>query len=545
MASIQKKPASMSDTARAESARRAQALAAARSQEAAAQRASAPTSVESAQAKMAATRYASDTMSTGAGRALENQAMKVTGARVPPRPVDPAEVKAKVDRIGSAVGTSVEKAGSAGAAAVGEDATAAAAAKREEDAKVADASRAIENAVRTQPALTATETLNRELAKVPPERRGEVLKRSAASLGTLTEQLTSLDRAGTAEAVKNLAKATELAGPENAQALTGPMAQALALGRMEQKGAQANGGVGGIFRGANTHNSEREFVDGVAALGNAPGAQLFKDSLSGSLQAESKASKGEVSDRAGALAAAVATGRSDLVADSGGWTAARTAGEVALKGAKKASELEPADVAQEAADLTKVPDDVNSALADARADATTAKAYRAEAEAKLKALAATPGPQDATPILNELAEKNAQLAAKHEGQSSVYKLVWWEEMVNTGREWDLKSKDPVWKNPNDNLTYNGQPLRSDDAGNINYGYAGSAIFGDDVLKYGAGAAQAASGIVGAVKSKDPVAIADEVKRYLGSMASGGYGDNTGDAAAIQRGINAYHLAHQG
>ncbi len=159
--------------------------------------------------------------------------------------------------------------------------------------------------------------------------------------------------------------------------------------------------------------------------------------------------------------------------------------------------------------------------------------YRQEAEKQLKAL---PPGADAKPILDGLAEKDAQLAAKYADKSESFKLGWWTGMVNTGKAWDLKSADPVWRN--DALTYGGKPLRADDMGNIHYGYAGTALFNDGVLKYGAGMAQGASNVLRAAQGGNPIKVGQEVGKFIASLAGGGFGDNPGDATAIQRGIDA-------
>lgn len=196
-------------------------------------------------------------------------------------------------------------------------------------------------------------------------------------------------------------------------------------------------------------------------------------------------------------------------------------------------EVESVVLAAELAQIQSFSKDLVQGYADATAEAAEAERYRKEAERQLEAL---PDGGDATPILNGLAEKNAQLAARHAGESEAYKLAWWVAMVKSGAPWDLKNADPVWKN--DKLMYGGKPLRSDDMGNIHYGYVGSALFCDDVLKYGAGLAQAFSDVVNAAKSNDPQAVAEAVGKFIDSLRKGDFGDNPGDATAIQRGIDA-------
>jgi len=196
-----------------------------------------------------------------------------------------------------------------------------------DQAKVDQAAKDFADAVKNQPPLEATKKLDTTLEGLSPEERGAFLDRSKQSVQDLTEKLTGLDKGQTAQAVKDLAKATDLAGPANAEKLTRPIATAIADGKLEQKGDDANGGWGGVFRGANTHNSEREFVDGIKDLKGAPGADLFQSALTKSLSDEGKASQGDRADRASGFAGAVVTGKSDLVPDDGAWTGLRNVGK--------------------------------------------------------------------------------------------------------------------------------------------------------------------------------------------------------------------------
>jgi hypothetical protein len=193
----------------------------------------------------------------------------------------------------------------------------------EQRAQVDAAAAEFERSVREDPPLAATRKLNEKLEGLSPELRGAFLEKTGGSVEQLTEKVTQLDKGETAQAVKDLARGTELAGPLHADKLTRPMARAIADGKLEQKGDDANAGVGGLLKGANTHHSEREFIDGVKDLGDGPGAQLFKDSLTGSLTAEGKASSGERADRANGFAGAVVSGNSDQVLDDGVWTGLR------------------------------------------------------------------------------------------------------------------------------------------------------------------------------------------------------------------------------
>ena len=96
--------------------------------------------------------------------------------------------------------------------------------------------------------------------------------------------------------------------PSNSCAID-PTTVAEVQDRLEQVGDDANGGLGGVFKGANTHNSEREFIDAVAALGNSPEAELFRSSLTQSLVDEAKSSQGERADRRGRARRARPVGR--------------------------------------------------------------------------------------------------------------------------------------------------------------------------------------------------------------------------------------------
>jgi hypothetical protein len=193
----------------------------------------------------------------------------------------------------------------------------------DEQARVDQAAAELERSVREDSPLDAARKVNDQLQGLPPELRGQFLEKSAGSLEQLTERITKLDKQQTGEAVKELARATEAAGPLAADKITGPIAKAIADGKLEQKGADADGGWGGVFQGANTHHSERELVDGIAGLGDTPGAGLFRDSLTTSLAAEGRASQGERADRATGFAGAVASGKSDHVPDDGLWSGVR------------------------------------------------------------------------------------------------------------------------------------------------------------------------------------------------------------------------------
>jgi hypothetical protein len=195
--------------------------------------------------------------------------------------------------------------------------------RADDDADVAAAASELERSVREEDPREASRALNRQLEGLRPDLRGRFLDRAAPSLEQLTEKVTDLDRGETAEVLRNLAGAADLAGPAAAEKLTRPIARAIADGKLEQTGDDANGGWGGVFQGANTHNSEREFIDGVEDLGEGAGAQLLKDALTSSLAEEGNASQGERADRARGFAAAVITADSELVPDDGLWSGAR------------------------------------------------------------------------------------------------------------------------------------------------------------------------------------------------------------------------------
>lgn len=237
-----------------------------------------------------------------------------------------AKVRAEVEKLSQRLSNLTLGSGDSLAAA---DAKAAEEKKKAEDAQVDEAVREVKNSVRTESPVAAATTLKRNLASLPPERRKEVLERlkQEGVLEQLTEKMTGCNKEDTARTLQELTFTTKLVGADGASLITDPIAKAIADGRLEQKGASANGGPFGVFRGANKHNSEREFVDGIALLGNSPEAQLFKDSLVASLVKESKSSQGERSERAMGMAAAVATGDSKLVPDKGVWTAVRN-GEI-------------------------------------------------------------------------------------------------------------------------------------------------------------------------------------------------------------------------
>jgi hypothetical protein len=193
-----------------------------------------------------------------------------------------------------------------------------------ERAKVNEAVYSVENAINTGDAVEGATALRKRLSELPPELRAQALERlnESGALERLAVKTTDLNKQDTATAVKELSNSTSLVGPEHSRLITDPIANVMARGGMEQTGSAADGG-GGLFPGANTHNSEREFIDGVAALGDSPEAELFRGSLTTSLDDIANNSQGETSDRANAMAGAVATGNSQLIPDDGVWTKAR------------------------------------------------------------------------------------------------------------------------------------------------------------------------------------------------------------------------------
>lgn len=63
------------------------------------------------------------------------------------------------------------------------------------------------------------------------------------------------------------------------------------------------------------------------------------------------------------------------------------------------------------------------------------------------------------------------------------------QRVKPGGAWDFKSQ-PSWDlEYNSTYLYGSVLLRFDDPGNIHYGYVGSALFGEDILKIAGGAVQ--------------------------------------------------------
>mgnify|MGYP001290197400 CR=1 FL=1 len=335
----------MSDRIDSAAARRAAAARAAaaerrrREAEAAAARAKAAAEAAEAAARAkAAAAVRPDELSTGVGSAIARRGRAVTGADGLPAqlssdaPVVSTRDVQRAPRYGSADAAEAHLdegtvAGAALPASYGSpDSLERAGAEEAEAELIAAAAEDFETAVNEETPLEAAEHLSEALESLEPEQRGDFLAESAESIEQLTENITDLDRDETADVVRELAHAADIAGPAHVEELTGPLARAIADGRLEQTGDSADGGPGGIFQGANTHNSEREFIDGIADLGDAPGGALFRDALASSLSTESQASSGDRADRALGFAGAVITGESEHVPDDGVWTQVRELG---------------------------------------------------------------------------------------------------------------------------------------------------------------------------------------------------------------------------
>jgi hypothetical protein len=197
--------------------------------------------------------------------------------------------------------------------------------KEEKDlAKVNETVNTIESRIDSGNAVEGATELRVRLSELPPELRAQALTKlnERGALERLAVKVTDLNKQDTATAVKELSNTANLVGPQNSKILTNAIANVMSRGGMEQRGASADG-AGGLFQGANTHNSEREFIDGIKALGDSPEAELFRCSLTSSLVDIANKSQGVQADRASAMAGAVATGNSQLIPDNGIWTKAR------------------------------------------------------------------------------------------------------------------------------------------------------------------------------------------------------------------------------
>ena len=112
------------------------------------------------------------------------------------------------------------------------------------------------------------------------------------------------------------------------------------------------------------------------------------------------------------------------------------------------------------------------------------------------------------------------------------------ELVNTGQPLDLKTR--VYREDYPFSVWGRQweeRMESDYMGNYLFGYVGKGYLesSDDYLKYGAGKAQQFSDYL---KFDKYFVVGADIKYDL-SLLQGQYGDNFGDAAAIQDGADAY------
>ncbi|WP_209550596.1 polymorphic toxin type 44 domain-containing protein [Streptococcus panodentis] len=112
------------------------------------------------------------------------------------------------------------------------------------------------------------------------------------------------------------------------------------------------------------------------------------------------------------------------------------------------------------------------------------------------------------------------------------------ELVNTNQPLDLKNR--VYRDEYPFSVWGRQweeEMSSDYLGNYLFGYVGKGYLesSDDYLKYGAGKAQHISDLF---KVDKYFVVGADIKYSL-SLLQGQYGDNFGDAAAIQDGADAY------
>lgn len=153
-------------------------------------------------------------------------------------------------------------------------------------------------------------------------------------------------------------------------------------------------------------------------------------------------------------------------------------------------------------------------------------------EAELAAHQGEPG-FDQRELVRRMAQELAPIARQHRND-----FTWFYYMVKTNSVLDLKNRSTdanggqLW---NENWTFgpysNANGYSGDTAGNYLYGYVGSEVFGtgplgQSVLKSAAGAAQVMDDGQGYGK-------------YLKSWATGGWGDNPGDAAKVGLGVSDY------
>lgn len=157
-----------------------------------------------------------------------------------------------------------------------------------------------------------------------------------------------------------------------------------------------------------------------------------------------------------------------------------------------------------------------------------------------------------TSIMSELEELGEELNSLGAVQNHKNDMVNFYNMVYTDNPIDLKSRGfrypgttvstgiSIWSAPW--AKEGGGYFEIDYAGNWLYGYVGAEYFAtpadDDVLKYGAGAAQLLSDLMNKKNKKESAA------KYLQSLIEGNYGDNVNegtksDSEMIQEGVDAY------
>lgn len=181
---------------------------------------------------------------------------------------------------------------------------------------VEDAEDRIHDEVADHHPSAASAALADELEGLPEESRADLLARVEDDIGDIVEQTTDADVEQTERIVANFARATAAAGPLNAGAITDPIAQAIADGRLQEDPDEVPvdvpdevpvfGQADEQYEERNVHNSEREFVRAIVANAGSAGGDLLQQSLVVSLS-----DKG-----ADGLATAVASSNADAVPDS-------------------------------------------------------------------------------------------------------------------------------------------------------------------------------------------------------------------------------------
>ncbi len=168
-----------------------------------------------------------------------------------------------------------------------------------------------------------------------------------------------------------------------------------------------------------------------------------------------------------------------------------------------------------------------------------------------------------TDILDDLEEMGTELSSMDAVNGHKNDLVNFFNMVYTNNPIDLKSRDFKYPDTNksSDLSIWSAPWPKKDGGNFEKDYAGNWLYGyvgdeyfttpadDDVLKYGAGAAQLISDMLNLKDEKGGKKnifnhSKEVAAKYFQSLISGNYGDNTNeagmsDAEMIQEGVNAH------